>query len=292
MSTPSRFTQRWLACTAGAAIATLGLLSGSAAEAASYKIDFNNDAAGNSIKVGDGNSSNGAGELIDDEWADWGVNVSGWNNRNGGSEAKLLLFNTEDYTGGDDDLRTGSSWGTTPQGNALIIQERSRNFHNPDDEARGGYIDFDFDNEVNFEGFSLLDIDDNGGGISVQGYDADNNQVLDISIDDLIALHKAENGGNAAAAQGKSVTLDGVTLTQEGSKWGNNSLFSFKVEDTLLTQVRVNYPGSGAITGLEFSDAEPPRVPEPSATAGVMLLGAVGLRRLRKRKLESQGKNV
>lgn len=272
-------------------IATLGLLSGSAAQAESYKIDFNADAAGNSIKVGNGKAKKGAGELIDDEWADWGVNISGWN-KGTKSDAKLLLFNTGKTTGDDGDLRTGSNWGTKPQGNALIIQEKnngSYNLHNPDDERGGGYIDFDFDKEVNFKGFSLLDVDDNGGGISVQGYDADNNQVLNISIDDLITKHKSKNGSKGAAkAKGKSVTLNGVTLTQEGKKWGNNSLFKFQVEDALLTQVRINYPGSGAVTGLEWSDAEPPRVPEPSATAGVMLLGAVGLRRLRKRKAEDE----
>ncbi|NEP15717.1 MAG: PEP-CTERM sorting domain-containing protein [Leptolyngbya sp. SIO4C1] len=292
MNIHKRLTQRWLVT--GTAIAVLGLLSGSAAQAKDYRVDFNEDAFGNRIKVGNGNVRDGAGELIDDEWADWGLNINGWNNRTN-SAAKLLLYDTS-RGGADNDLRTGANWGTASQGKVLIIQEKSNdhrkdtgadggyNLHNPDDEARGGYINFDFDKEVKFGGFSLLDIDDNGGGIFVEGFDDSNNRVMNISVDALIALHKTTNGLNAADAAGKSVTLNGVTLTQAGNRWGDNSLFSFKVDDAHLTRVKLNYPGSGAVAGLQWSDAEPPRVPEPSATAGVLLLGLVGARRLRQRQ--------
>ena len=135
---------------------------------------------------------------------------------------------------------------------------------------------------MKFQEFSLLDIDDNGGGIRVEAFDTSNNQVLDIDIDALMALHKSTNGINgAAAAQGASVTDNGVTMTQVGNRWGDNSLFKFTVEDVKAAEVKFRYPGSGAITGLKWNDDEdPPQLPEPTSVLGVILFGAVGVRSL------------
>lgn len=272
-----------LAITAGAVVASATVLTPSA-QAASFNLDFNSGANGDRVLT------NADGTLVTTQWSDWGLtSISGYNKRTQG-DAKLNLYNTDVYGGRDGDLETGVAWGTPAQGNALIIQEEdgksfSNGTYTADDEARGGNVEFDFSKGVMFNSFSLLDIDDNGGGIGVIGFDEGGNTVLEINVDDLIAKHKSKNG-NGSSAQGKSVTLDGVTLTQIGNKQGDNSLFKFDLDKTQrLSQLRFDYPGSGAITGVEwqYDDEVPQEIPEPSAIAGLLMIGVLGAQK-RKRK--------
>lgn len=287
----ARKNKKWLALTAGIAIVTLGTIA-PAASAATYTLDFDQGANGGSVLY------NANGTLKTDQWASWGLtNISGINDRTDNA----ALFNTYDTAYNtargqttnlrsrglrDDDLRTGSDWGTTAQGNVLIIQEQDGDntdiFNNTgaytaDDELGGGFIDFDFAQTVAFNSFSLLDIDDNGGGIMFEGTRADGD-LFSIDIDNLMALHRNTNGygddDKNMSAQGTSVSLNGVTMTQVGNKQGNNSLFRFDVDQTHLTSVRFSYPGSGAIAGLSWTTAEdvPQEIPEPSSMAGLLLL--------------------
>lgn len=269
-----------LALTAGAVVTATATLSPSA-QAASFNLDFNSGADGGQVMT------KADGTLVTTQWIDWGLeDISGYNKRTK-KAAKLNLYNTDIHGGRDGDLETGSLWGTASQGNALIIQEQdgksfSNGLYTADDEARGGNIKFGFAKAVALNSFSLLDIDDNGGGIRVVGFDQDENKVLNIDVDSLIAEHKTLNGVGAVA-QGKSVTLDGVTLTQMGNRQGDNSFFKFDLADTHLAQVRFDYPGSGAIAGLEWSDGdESTEVPEPSAMAGLLMIGAMGARKLKR----------
>ncbi|MEL6899841.1 MAG: PEP-CTERM sorting domain-containing protein [Cyanobacteria bacterium J06606_4] len=282
---------QWFALTAGLTIAAVGVMAPSA-KAATYTLDFETGADGGSILY------NTDGTLKGDQWADWGLtNISGINDRHDGA-AKLNLYNTNEG-GRDNDLRTASytksngkvvDYGTPAQGNVLIIQEedgnslRSNGTYKADDEARGGYLDFDFAEAVAFNSFSLLDIDDNGGGITVEGQKADGG-VLNIDIDALMAEHHRVNGTNESAAQGTSVTMNGITMTQVGNRQGDNSMFKFDVNDAHLTSVRFSYPGSGAISGLAWDtiDDGPQEIPEPSAMAGLLMLGLAGKRLKRKR---------
>jgi hypothetical protein len=267
---------------------SLGVFFSLSAKAADFTLDF--DAGSDYGDV----LTNLDGTLVTTQWATWGLtNISGFNDRTN-QVAKLMTYDTNRTGGQDPDLQTGNAYGTPTQGKALIIQEEDRTnknyfnnngFYRPDDEANGGYIDFDFAEKVAFKSFSLLDIDDNGSGIRVEGYDPNGTKVLDIDIDALIAKHKTDNGSNAAAAQGTSVTLNGVTLTQVGTRRGDNSLFRFDVDDTYLTNVRFNYPGSGAISGLAWSTEDGPApVPEPSVMGGLLMVGALGTRRYLKRR--------
>lgn len=295
----SKSGSKWLALTAaGMTIAALGATS-TAANAATYTLDFDQGADGGSVLY------HANGTLKTDQWADWGLtNISGVNDRTDSA----ALFNTYDTAYNtsrgqtsnlragwlrDDDLRTGSNWGTADQGNVLIIQEQDGGntniFNNTgaytaDDEAQGGYVDFDFAEAVAFNSFSMLDIDDNGGGIMVEGQKADGS-LLSIDIDELMAMHHSMNGAGDNVAKGTSVSLNGVTMTQVGDKQGNNSMFRFDVDQAHLTSVRFSYPGSGAIAGLEWSTAEEPpqEIPEPSAMAGLLMLGFVAKRLKRNR---------
>ena len=270
-----------LALTAGVVVASATVLTPSA-QAASFNLDFNSSANGSQVLT------NTDGTLLTTQWSDWGLtNISGYNKRTK-NEAKLNLYNTDIYGGRDDDLETGSTWGTLAQGNALIIQEEdgksfSNGVYTADDEASGGNVKFDFAEAVTFNSFSLLDIDDNGGGIGVVGFGENGDTVLDIDVDALIAKHKNENG-SGSSAQGKSVTLNGVTLTQMGNKQGDNSLFKFDLDDTHLSRIRFDYPGSGAIAGMEWQYGDEPRdIPEPSSMAGLLMIGALGAKKLKRK---------
>ena len=84
---------------------------------------------------------------------------------------KALVFDTSNPTGGDTDLATpGPGIGnTTALGKVLIIAENDVDVDgdgvvdDPDDEAFGGVLRFDFDAEVAFLGGTVLDIDTNEG---------------------------------------------------------------------------------------------------------------------------------
>ncbi|MEL7353448.1 MAG: hypothetical protein AAF171_11550 [Cyanobacteria bacterium P01_A01_bin.116] len=304
---------KWLALSA-VTLAVTGAVAPSA-EAANFTLDFDSGVInGESILMTDENT------LVTDQWADWGLaNISGYNNRTK-KAARLNLYNT-DASGQDNDLRTGSGYGTASQGNVLIIQEEDRKKksshkdknldylekngqYRADDEAWGGYIDFDFAESVAFKSFSLLDIDDdarhNGKHahkrIKVEGYDSNNNKVLNIDVDELIEQHRADQsitGNDAAAAQGTSFEIDGVTITQVGTKRNDNSMYRFDIDEALLSAVRFTYPGSGAISGLKWSTEDEPRdIPEPSAIGGLLMIGFVGSRKYLKRKQSASDLNA
>lgn len=271
-------------------LATGAMLAPAHAEV--YLLDFDQDDQGQTL---DG------GTRIRNQWADWGLRISGKNYQTDKNNAPLLLYDTS-QSGLDNDLRTGAAWGTVNQGNALIIQEYndgSYNLNAPDDEAAGGHVWFKFDQEVGFQKFSLLDIDDNFGDASgtqvrVVGKDADDNKVLDINIDDLIKrFANTYTDPDHANSQGKSLTHAyrnglgddiNVTITQMGNKRDDNSLYEFKFDETNLQKVKFQYNGvSGAIAGLQWDDytpEEPPQLPEPSVTVGLIIMGLVGARKL------------
>ena len=271
-------------------LATGAMLAPAHAEV--YLLDFDQDDQGQTL---DG------GTRIRNQWADWGLRISGKNYQTDKNNAPLLLYDTS-QSGLDNDLRTGAAWGTVNQGNALIIQEYndgSYNLNAPDDEAAGGHVWFKFDQEVGFQKFSLLDIDDNFGDASgtqvrVVGKDADDNKVLDINIDDLIKrFANTYTDPDHANSQGKSLTHAyrnglgddiNVTINQMSNKRDDKSLYVFKFDETNLQKVKFQYNGvSGAIAGLQWDDytpEEPPQLPEPSVTVGLIIMGLVGARKL------------
>ncbi len=267
-------------------------------------LDFERNAQGQSLS---------GGTQIDNEWADWGLRITGKNykTQDYDNRAPLLLYDTS-QSGADNDLRTGSQWGTPAQGNVLIIQEYQGTIDNsnpftadqynldtPDDEAKGGHVLFKFDQDVGFQKFSLLDIDDNFGDASgtqvrVIGRDADNSKVLDINVDDLIKrFANTYTNPDHTKSQGKSLTHAyknalgkdiNVTITQAGNRRDDNSMFEFEFDETELQKIKFQYNGvSGAIAGLQWDDLtseEPPQLPEPSVSVGLLMMGLLGSRKL------------
>ncbi|MGP1382255.1 MAG: hypothetical protein ACTS2F_01780 [Thainema sp.] len=248
----------------GVALFFAGLAFASPANAASYTIDFETDAAGNPIKVGNGKKSDGNGDLISDQWLDWGVNISAERN---GSPEPLLLFNSncfgESCTGDpDDDLATGEPFGTEPQGNVLIIQQKNDKLWDPNDDWRGGTISFDFmDGGVNLDSITLLDVDDDFGrngvdSIMFTAYFTD-------GTTEEIDIFSLPNGPDGIVKQLSDVT-------------GDNSLYEFSLGLSDVMKFDVTYPGSGAIASIKWDDEVTRDIPEPVSAVGLLAASAIG----------------
>ncbi|MEA5618686.1 PEP-CTERM sorting domain-containing protein [Cronbergia sp. UHCC 0137] len=286
-----------------AAIAAMGILNSGVAQAAgftteiqSFDLNFDFDTQGNAITTS--NAGNLAG--ISNQWAEWGVSISANRKNNPSVSEPLLLFNSNpnSSTGGDSDLRTGSTWGTTVQNNVLIIQEDGwvqnkvgqevRNANDPDDEAGGGSINFNFDSPVNFKEFSLLDMDDDqnsrGEYLDIFLWDKNNNKF---EIDALSLVQGIQNlYPDAIDGYQQSYTQDGVTITQNSKVRGDNSLYTFNTSYIDIARVEYRYPGSGAIAGIQWDKqvTVPKEIPEPSAGLGLLLVGGLFFRSARKRQ--------
>lgn len=264
---------------ASATLATFGLFS-SSAEAATYHLDFDSISINGDIQSGSTYFANEARD-IDDEWSDWGVNISGINYRGNGQydtndpDATLRLYDTRTRDGKDSDLETGTDYGTQDHGNALIIQKHSeRDSLNPNDDANGGEILMDFTHQsggaklVDFQQFTLIDVEleeDGNKGINVFGYNDQGDKILNIDVDALVSgfydkysgqynsgnigkNNKKEDGVSYDLAAGlePSFSLDGVTLYQEGQQLGNNTVFRFEIDESNVTaqglsQVKFQY---------------------------------------------------
>lgn len=242
----------------GVALFFAGLAFTNPAEAASYNLDFDKDAAGNPLQTG-------TGELINDQWLDWGVSISA--ERRGRPEP-LVLFNSNcsgaNCTGDpDDDLATGSEFGTAPQGNVLIIQQNNKNLTDPNDDRNGGTISFDFMNGgVNIDSITLLDVDDDFGrnnvdSIMFTAYFADG------STEEIDIFSLPTSGPDSIVTQLSIVT-------------GDNSLYEFDLGLSDVMKFDVTYPGSGAIASIQWDDEVTRDIPEPISAVGLLAAGAIG----------------
>lgn len=204
-----------------------------------------------------------AGDFIEgDEWVNSGVTLSVESNRqrrDGTGDLPLRLFNSDcvarttwnnplpKCTGGDTDLATGAAFGTAPEGNVLIIQEdnshRRRNRDKDgdeklgvaDDDARGGRITFTFRRAVEVLSLGMLDFDDQDRGEGfVRAYTnaEDTTAALALKLSDIVPTNEKFLGDNSLRK------LDGF-----GS--------------AMFQKLVVEYPGSGAITHLEFQEVAP-----------------------------------
>ncbi len=332
----TRYTQHaqqlLLVTTTSVTIATLGLFSTSAT-AATYHLDFDSITVDGTVQTGSTYDAS-EGRNIDDEWSDWGVNITGINYRGNGQydssdpNATLRLYDTSTRGGQDRDLETGDDYGTQDQGNALIIQKHSeRNSSSPNDDANGGEISMDFSTEsgaaklVDFQQFTLIDVEldehNTTDGINVFGYNEQGEEILKIDVDALVSGFYAKYDGhydtdnlsktnknqdgvayNPDTDPEPSFNFEGVTLYQEGTQLGNNTVFRFEIDENKteaqgLSKITFQYADvSGAISGVKWSDVEsetPPetvvQTPEPGMVLGMGLtIGLLALNRQKKRQ--------
>ncbi len=183
-------------------------------------IDFETDGAGGALETG---------QIIDDEWAAFGVTVTTGDPIN----HPAMIFDSESISGADYDLGTpnqtfggpgigsGGEMGQpgengVPLGKVLIISEDADS-SDPDDNGAGGTITFDFAYPVRVDSVGLLDLDEGSPG-SVTARDA----------------------GGSVIGSGLATSL------------GNNSVQTVLLGVIGVRSLEIYFPGSGAVTGLEF----------------------------------------
>jgi len=169
------------------------------------------------------------------------ITISGGNA--GGGPQSIIIFDSGNPSGGDFDLGTanetcgGPGVGTggeigqpgencVPRGNLLIIAEDIVDSNgdglvdDPDDEAGGGSIRFDFDMVVDLEYMVIIDID---------------SETLDFEMDGP----------------------DGFVGAGSGSDLGNNSCQVIDLGDFQgVTGLEIVFSGSGAIAELAYHESE------------------------------------
>lgn len=210
------------------------------AAAACGAIDFNSD-----TEVGLPGNPMPAGTYVTNQfYDDFGLTISG-NSNNSNRSGDVIIFNSSAPTGGDWDLGTPNSafggpgqgsGGTNPnglnniaEGNLIILAENTNDNNsdglvdNPDDDASGGTITFDFENPMTLKDITLVDLDDNANNF-FKIYFADNRPPLVISCPQL--------GNNSR----KVVPLTEADLTDADN----------------VVRMEVTFAGSGAISGMSF----------------------------------------
>ncbi|MEP4198188.1 MAG: tandem-95 repeat protein [Aliishimia sp.] len=148
------------------------------------------------------------GTVIDTEFRAEGVTISA----SGGSN-QAMIFDTNNPTGGDYDLATNNL------DNVLIISEDGDS-NDPDDNARGGVLDFVFDEATSVKSLTFLDIEERA---AVCFYD-ENNVLISV-------VHVSATGNNGQVVQ------------------------NFDVEGAFRMVVTLN--GSGAVDNLVFDSSGP-----------------------------------
>jgi len=156
----------------------------------------------------------GAGTVIDDEYlASDGVTVSAT-----GGAGQAMVFDTSNPTGGDEDLASDTL------GGVLIISEDGDS-SDPDDNASGGTIAFDFEDGVRVKFITLKDIEEMASGQQTRlvFFDENGNQISDQFVE------PTGDGGEV------TISLDVLNVAR----------------------MEIQFPGSGAVDNLVFDDTQP-----------------------------------
>ena len=158
---------RYKAAVAILTLAWVGLPALTNADVFPLTLDFEADGVGNPLE---------AGQIIDDEFAAFGIQVSAENYAPGHPDL-AIIFDSANPTGGDDDLATPNPAGhpsnTVPYDNILILAENDIDLDgdglidNPDDEAHrpAGYLHFSLGGVYEAADFVFIDTEEAGGTV-------------------------------------------------------------------------------------------------------------------------------
>ena len=141
-----------------------------------------------------------AGTVVSNQWAAWGINIS--TDRPGAHPA--MIFDSANPTGGDFDLASPD------QANLLIISEDGDS-SDPDDNARGGTLIFDFDRPTEIAELGLLDIDQNET-TQIRLYDSQGSLIKTINVNG-----RGDNRQQAVDISAKDVSRMEVDLDRSGA---------------------------------------------------------------------------
>ena len=155
-------------------------------------LGFETDGAGNPLP---------AGTFIDDEYqAKYGLTISSIRLGRGTEDPnhRIMIFDSANPTGGDYDLGTPNQYfggpgiskdGTSPEegnnrlplGNLLIISQNN-NANDPNDNATGGIIRFDWQNPAQVNYLDILDVDKGDTRNKIRTYDAAGNLIAEYAV--------------------------------------------------------------------------------------------------------------
>jgi hypothetical protein len=116
------------------------------------------------------------------------------------SENDAMIFDSAAPTGGDSDL------GYSAQGNILIISE-DNDASDPDDEAHGGTITFEFDEVSDVTSLTVLDVEEEGGAVDL--YDIEGELINSVAIPAAGDNSSQELEINTGGVATMEVTLSG-----------------------------------------------------------------------------------
>lgn len=185
------------------------------------------------------------GQIIDDEYAEFGVSISAINHT---GPDLAIIFDSANPTGGDWDLQTPGSHpsNTMPLGNILIIAE------NDHDLNGDGLIDDPDDEGSRPAGSILFDLAFNAYAVDVLLIDTEEVGSIDLFMNDQLI---------------GSVVIPGI---------GNNAVQTVSYGGVWFNSMSVNLGGSGAIGAVEFTN-----VPAPAGLAALAFL-PIAIRRRRR----------
>ena len=195
-------------------------------------IDFDTDGV---KELGNG-SPLAKGQFITNQYLDdIGLTISGESNH-GNRTGDVIIFDSSNPSGGDWDLGTPNeayggpgrgSAGTDPagrndvaEGNIIILAENVNDGNgdglvdNPDDDAAGGTITFDFANPITIQAFTMVDLDDHANNIITLTF-ADGRPDLVVSVPQIgnnsrkIVTTKEADGSDADGVIRATVTFSG-----------------------------------------------------------------------------------
>ena len=288
----------------GALLATVATVAANPAQAASFNREVNIDFDEN---VGVGSNPLNGGPKLDNLWSDYGLSM-------GSSVNALWLYDSNcqgnNCTGGDEDLGTGKGqnkhgkYKSPEQGNVLIVQE---NKNGPaDDYGKGkNTITFDFTDDLGvlFNSIQLLDFDEKkqptfnavfADGTTTGDFIYKSNFFKETKGLDGKKKTKADNIFQVKNNKKNKTYISSMKL--ESTNWDgtqyvkdDNSLrkYNFDFGGKKVTQFNLTLPGSGAVTGLNYSRKTKKKVPEPTSILGLVAISGLAASIKRKRKLSN-----